>query len=154
MLVGHARWDDGALDYVVRMDADWAVSSADVSGLFCGEKAGWRFQRDAEGWLCDGTPVPGLSACAELDLTFTPSTNLVPMRRRDLSAGAWVSETVAWFDPGVGRPVPREQAYRRIAAGQVDYRAPDSNFAATLTVHPSGFVVHYPELWTGEVSDA
>ena len=45
--------------------------------------------RSAAGvWTLDGAAVSGLEACVDLDLGFTPATNLLQIRRLALALGS------------------------------------------------------------------
>ena len=52
MLVGHARFRDAtgwsALDYVIRVGADWCTTSADITGDYGGEAVALRLARELE----------------------------------------------------------------------------------------------------------
>jgi hypothetical protein len=69
--------------------------------------------RDLEGeridhglWRSNRAAVPGLEACADLDLACTPATNLPQLRRLALSEGEAATVTAAWLDlPGATRQV-------------------------------------------------
>lgn len=85
MLVGHARFRDGsgwaALDYVVRCGPDWLTRSADVTGTLGGEEMRCRITCEGGHWALNGAPLPELSGCSDIDFSFTPATNLMPLRR-------------------------------------------------------------------------
>ena len=151
MLIGHARTDALALDYVVRADDGFATLDADVTGTVDGAAVSWKIAQAGGDWTLNGAEVPGLRGAVDVDLSFTPATNLLPLRRLPLGAD-WTDVTAAWFVPGDETLRPLDQGYRRIGPDRVAYRAA-TGFAADLTVAASGFVTHYPGLWTGEVED-
>lgn len=153
MLCGHARFDDSgdvaALDYLVRCDRDWATTGADISGLIAGREVGWKIARDETGWSLNGARV-GLQSCIDIDLGFTPATNLLPIRRLGLLAGGRADLSAAWFLPGAGGTLARlGQSYEAGENGQVIYRS--DQFQASLRVDPSGFATRYGDLWEGQV---
>jgi len=155
MLAGHARFNDGhrlaALDYVVRCSTDWVTQSADISGLIGGDSVGWHITHDPGGWAMNGRPHPELAKCTDIDLGFTPATNLLPIRRLDPPPGEDVAVTAARFRWPEADLARLDQTYHRRDAQTVTYLSP--GFSADLTVHPTGFVTHYPGLCDGEVSD-
>lgn len=153
MLVGHAWFrDDGIdarLDYVVRCDRDWLSHSADVTGTVSGEAVGWRLCRDAEGWRLNGASVANSAGCHDVDLGFTPATNLLPVRRLGLQDGVAHRAEAVWLRVPEGRAEVLRQSYEREDHRHVRYRSP--GYETRLEMHPSGFVTHYPDGWRGDV---
>ncbi|RVV98156.1 hypothetical protein EKE94_11950 [Mesobaculum littorinae] len=155
MLSGHARMAGpegrSRLDYVVWADAEWRTTGADVTGTQDGRPVGWRIRRDAQGWTLDDQRIAGLDGATDVDLSFTPATNLLPLRRLAPVAGAVVPVTAAWFTYPQIALAPLVQSYERLSDTTLAYRSPD--FQARLTADPSGFVTDYPGLWRGAVTD-
>lgn len=158
MLVGHARWreaaGDHALDYVVRLDADFTTLGADVTGQGPAGALAWKIARDEDGWTLDGDAVPACAECRDLDLAFTPATNLLPLRRCRPATGETIAVTAAWFRPGQATLTALPQTYTPRDDGHVLYTSPTTSVSVDLAVAPSGFVLQYPGFWTGEVHDA
>lgn len=153
MLIGHARFPCGpawaALDYVLRCDAAWRTLSADISGLRGEEEVALHILRRGDDWHLNGASQPGLAGAVDLDLGFTPATNLLPLRRMGGDVLPVTAAWLPWPDCGLKR---LEQRYERLGGGRVSYASPQ--LRTVLTVHPSGFVTDYPGFWRGEVSDA
>lgn len=149
LLSGQATWQedgkDSALLYTVRCDPDWVTLSADITGEHAGAPVALRIASGPDGWRLNDVPQPGLEGCTDIDLSFTPATNLLPLRR--LTAPAPLR--AAWLVPTLDRLAPLEQSYTPCEDGAIAYASP--NFQARLEVHPSGFVTHYPGLWDGWV---
>lgn len=159
LLVGHARFRDesgfAALDYVVRCDEGWHTLGADVAGVHEGREVRLRILREAGAWEVNGTAQEGLDGAADIDLSFTPATNLMPLRRLMASDGAVLEPRAAWLRYPEAALAPLDQRY--VATGLPDvfsYSAAQTGFATELTVHSSGFVTLYPGHWEGEVQDA
>jgi hypothetical protein len=149
MLVGHARFRDAlgwaALDYVIRTDDAWLTTSADITGDHGGEGIALQIQRDAQGWTVNGAARPDLAEAEDIDLSFTPASNLMPLRR--LPEVGRLSTFAVW----VRFPGPQmsllTQSYTRERGGLVRYAADETGFEAHLTVDGNGFVSAYPGLW-------
>lgn len=155
MLTGQAVWrEDGevALTYAVRCDPHWRTLSADVTGTHGGHEIGLRILRAPEGWLMNDVLQPDAADCTDLDLGFTPATNLLALRRLAPDGPEPQPVSAAWLPPDLARLQRLDQTYTRIAAGRIDYASP--GFSARLSVHDSGFVTHCPGLWEGWVDDA
>lgn len=158
MLIGHARFrdksGDHALDYVVRCDADWHTLTADLSGLAPGGELGVHIARGAEGWTLDGMAQPGVEAAMDIDLSFTPATNLMPTRRLMASDGVEVSGQAAWLSFPVMSLRPLDQTYRRNGVSSIAYAAEQTGYRTELEINNAGFVTHYPGLWQAEQAHA
>lgn len=155
LLSGQANWHepgcDASLVYVIRCDRQWNPLSADVAGIRAGAPVRLRLHAGPRGWLLNDVPQPETDpACTDLDFSFTPATNLPPLRRLGTSTGA-VRTAAAWLGPSLDRLERLEQLYARHDDGTVEYTSP--GFRAVLDLHPSGFVTRYPGLCNGWVDD-
>ena len=150
---GMAVFDDRgptALLYRVRCDAGWRTVSGEVRGRRLGRSVGLTIRRAPEGtWTLDGTPCPAVAGCVDLDLSFSPATNLLPLRRLSLEIGAAAEVRSAWLEWPEARLSVLTQTYRRRSAEEYDYTADvhGEPFAAVLRVQPGGWVLEYGDLW-------
>ncbi|MCB1340371.1 MAG: putative glycolipid-binding domain-containing protein [Pseudooceanicola sp.] len=153
LLSGQAVWREAgvetSLSYAVRCDPAWASLSADIAGHQGGKPIALRLLRTGPGWTLNGALQPGTQGCVDLDLSFTPATNLLPLRRLSIDGPVPVQVTAAWLVPDLDRMEPLPQTYSRLDEGDFAYTSP--GFTSRLTVHPSGFVTHYAGLWEGWV---
>jgi hypothetical protein len=158
LLVGHARFTDAmghaALDYVVRLDADWRSLSADIAGLHDHRQVRIALDRKGDDWHLDGQVVQGLGGALDVDLSFTPATNLMPLRRMTALGVATVRGRAALLRyPDIALQ-PLDQIYTVQQDGLVRYEGAQTGFVTMLTVDDSGFVTRYPGAWQGEVTHA
>jgi hypothetical protein len=136
------------LEYAVVCDAGWQTRHAWV--------AGWvglrRIRLDVlvtadRHWHLDGRPQAEVEGCIDVDIAFTPSTNLLPLRRLTLQAGQEAAVRAAWLSfPGFGLE-PLDQVYRRTGAGAYRYESGKGAFTADLEVDADGFVRRYGGQW-------
>lgn len=125
------------LDYVVTCDESWRTMSAHVSGSLGNEAIDLR--------IC-----PEVDGCTDVDLNFSPSTNLLPIRRLNLSVGAEAKVRAAWLRfPGFALE-PLEQVYRRVSDDRYGYES-NNGFVSELRVDRSGLVIEYPHSWSAEM---
>ena len=95
-------------------------------------------------WRVDGVLNAALTGCVDVDLGFTPATNLLPLRRLALKVGQQADAPAAYLDfPGM-RFIRLPQRYERTGRDAYAYESPAHGYAETLRVLPSGAVVHYP----------
>lgn len=153
-LRGTAVFLDGAptaLHYLVRCDGRWVTRMARVRGRRGGDRLDLRIERDPSGrWTLDGSACPEVEGCEDIDLNFTPATNLLPLRRLALAAGQAAEVRSAWLEWPTLRLRPLVQRYRRRPALEYDYEAdlPDGEpFRAVLRTSPDGWVAEYGGLW-------
>ena len=133
------------LDYSVLTDPAWNTVSARVDGWVRDRTISVEIAVGASGrWSLNGAPRPELDGCVDVDLNFSPSTNLLPIRRLALEVGSEAAVRAAWLRfPGFALE-PLEQVYRRAAVGLYRYESAGGQFRADLEVDESGFVTRYP----------
>ena len=136
------------LAYEVRCDAGWRVRAARVG--VPGEPPKVELFSDGEGnWTGpDGTGLPHLRGCAYVDISATPFTNTLPIRRLGLARGESADVSVIYFDGVELQPWPEPQRYTRLesstGSGLYRYLSLDGGFAADLPVDEDGLVLDYP----------
>ena len=135
------------LAYVVEGDAGWRAREARVRGWIGEQPFGVVISRRGASWHLDGVPVLGLDGCVDVDLGFTPATNLIPIRRLALKVGQAADVPAAWLDVATGTLKLLAQRYERRSETAYWYQAPMFSYAAELDVGPDGFVRRYPGLW-------
>jgi hypothetical protein len=93
-----------------------------------------------------------LAGCVDLDLSFSPATNLLPVRRLALPVGQAAPVRAAWLRFPECRLEPLEQRYHRMDAERYRYEsgAGTEIFRAELRVTSVGFVAEYAGRWRVE----
>ncbi len=101
-------------------------------------------------WRLNGEECPEVEGCADLDLNFSPSTNLLPIRRLRLGTGQAAEVRAAWLRFPSFTLEPLNQYYTRIDEGTYRYESAGGRFVAELKVSVEGFVTEYPRFWGQE----
>src|SRR5690606_5431759 len=101
-------------------------------------------------WSLNGEPCPSVAGCIDIDLGFTPATNLLPIRRLALAVGQQAEVRAAWLPFPALALEPLPQLYRRQAEHTYHYESNGGSFVRTLEVDDVGLVVRYPGLWEKE----
>ena len=158
-LEGHTSFDhEGApcsLRYAVDCDGGWQTGFARVSGFLGGETVEMEIERTADGvWLLNGAVQDAARGQRDLDLGFTPATNLIALRRFALEVGEETAAPAAYLlFPELKLPelklTTMDQSYRRLDRDRYDYVG--ANYHQILSVSDVGFVTEYPSLWTGRL---
>lgn len=140
-----------SLDYIVACDPRWRTLSASVTGFVGTERIDLVVSVDEEGaWHMDGARRPVVDGCIDIDLGFSPSTNLLPIRRLAMAVGDEREVNAAWLPFPALELEPLAQVYRREGDRLYRYTSAGGRFVRELTVNESGFVTHYPGLWQAE----
>jgi hypothetical protein len=138
------------LSYSVNCDRAWLTSSGLIQGVIGARPIDARIIREDAGWRFNGELAPGLGHLLDLDLSFTPATNFLQLKRFALPLGEAVALPAAWFNLEIGALTELRQIYQRRDAHRLSYRAPDVGYEGLLELSPNGFVRRYPGLWEAE----
>jgi hypothetical protein len=137
--------------YEIRCDAAWRVREVTVRMLDSPERS-IVLRANGEGVWNDagGAPLPALQACVDVDVSVTPFTNTLPIRRLGLAPGQIATLRIAYVrvpDLTVDAVGQRYTCLERGAAGgRYRYEGLDTSFTAELPVDPDGLVIDYPGL--------
>ena len=154
LVVGVAEGRPFRTRYEVRCDAGWRTRSVRVSApdfetsvpvidLLSDGKGNWTMR--------DGGYVPGLQGCVDVDISATPFTNTLPIRRLEQRPGQYAELLVAYVDVEEMRAWTEVQSYaclqRDARGGIYRYKSLDGGFTADLPVDADGLVLDYPGLF-------
>ena len=101
-------------------------------------------------WFFNGSEQLAVKGCTDVDLNFTPSTNLLPIRRLALEDGQQAPVSAAWLRFPSFKLERLDQVYSRLDQTTYRYESNDGEFVAELKVNAFGLVTNYPELWEEE----
>jgi hypothetical protein len=151
-LTGLAEFGSGEraarLAYVAECDRGWRTLRGSVHGAAGPRAIALDIRRTGEGeWRLGEDRVTGFDGLVDLDLGFTPATNLFPLRRLALRPGESADVEAAWLDDERWRFSRLPQRYERRNMDAYWYESPSNGYAALLTVTADGFVRRYPGLW-------
>ena len=151
LVLGLAEGRPFRIAYEVRCDANWHVRSARVG--VPGEPPKIVLLSDGKGnWTGpDGRAVAYLEGCEYVDVSETPFTNTLPIRRLGLSPGESADIFVAYFDATELQPWPEPQRYTCLEEGSdgglYRFLSLEGRFTADLAVDTDGLVFDYPGLF-------
>ena len=150
LLFAHEQ-QPGRLDYQVVCDSRWQTISAKVLGVLGNTAVDLQLAvNESQHWSFNQVDCPEVTGCIDLDLNFSPSTNLLPIRRLGLKVGESARITAAWLRFPDIKLEPLEQQYTRLDENSYRYESRGGEYAADLQVNPAGFVTYYPDLWQAE----
>ncbi len=139
------------VEYEIACDPQWLTQSCILRGYVGASSLALDISRNARGeWSVGGASAQILDGCDDIDLGFTPATNLLPIRRLDLAVGAKAAVRAAWVKfPDLTLEV-LEQTYTRLAKDRYLYESAGGAFRRELRVDEVGFVLDYPDFWRAE----
>ena len=139
------------LAYTIECDGKWQTRAVSVTGQIGNRPASVRLRVNSKGqWLMQGKPVASVQRCIDVDLGFSPSTNLLPIRRLGLAVGERAEVTAAWIEFPTLKVKPLPQSYRRLEHNSYHYESAGGRFKRDLTVNKEGLVTLYPGYWQME----
>lgn len=158
-LTGELEADEASvraqLTYVIDCDRGWLTRRAVVTGSASGAPVRFGLAADGKGhWTLNGAPLPLVEGALDIDLAFTPATNLLPIRRLDLAVGERADVRTAWVRFPELRVEALEQSYERESARVFRYDAlvDGERFQARLDTDEFGRILLYEGLWEAEVA--
>lgn len=135
-------------EYQIRCDREWITQSVRVAVTRGAESSELNLVTDEQRrWWSEGEELAQVAGCIDIDISITPSTNTLPIRRLALRPGESRDVRAAWvkFPELTVEPLP--QRYVRTDEGRYRYASRGGEFTADLEVDELGIVVRYPPLW-------
>lgn len=135
--------------YTIRCDPRWRTREVIMDPLDGSDPL--RLLSDGEGTWRDvsGRMLPELMACIDVDISVTPFTNTLPIRRLGLTEGETSEISVVYVNVPSLRLETSGQRYTRLERGL--YRYEDEGlfrgFTADLPVDGDGLVLDYPGIF-------
>ena len=147
-IIGSIDDDSFAARYRILCDGAWRVTEVEVSEI--GNDDWVELSHDGAGnWLdASANPLPELNGAVDIDISITPFTNTIPIRRLRLDRGQSQEILAVYVQlPGLAVTTDR-QRYTCLEPGKL-YRdeSLDSGFTRDIEVDDHGLVVTYPGLF-------
>jgi hypothetical protein len=134
--------------YRVACDGTGTVRQVEIDPLGVGD--GMELGHDGNGnWTKNGKPAPELDGCRDVDISATPFTNTIPIRRLGLKSGESETISVVYLAVPAMTTTAAEQRYTCLEpldsdGGVFRYESLESGFTADLPVDSDGVVLDYP----------
>ncbi|MGE5277173.1 MAG: putative glycolipid-binding domain-containing protein [Acidobacteriota bacterium] len=141
------------IEYVIECGNDWKTRTVETAIEAAGESRSLRIAADEKRrWRLPDRELEAVRGAIDVDLSFSPSTNTLPIRRLDLAVGESRDVVAAWVlvpDLDV-RLLP--QRYTRLSESRYRYESRGGSFVAEIEVDELGLVKDYPGIWKREGS--
>jgi hypothetical protein len=148
VVVGSANDSVFAIRYRVRCDKSWRVRSAEIGIVGSDRKI--EIAGDGKGNWSDpsGKPLPKLAGAIDIDLSASPFTNTLPIRRLKLRAGQSAEIVSVYILVPALTMTTDPQRYTCLEPlKRYRYESIDSDFTRDIEVDRRGLVVTYPGLF-------
>jgi hypothetical protein len=158
MVIGVTEGHPFRVTYKVRCDVRWRVRAVRV-GVPGSEPPEVALLSDGEGnWTTpDGRAVSELYGCLDVDISVTPFTNTLPIRRLGLVPTESAEISVAYIQDTSLQAWPEPQRYTCLKkdnqGGLYGFLSLDGGFTADLPVDADGLVLDYPGLFRRAFQD-
>ena len=136
-----------ACRYALRFNSAWHTQS--VSVALVGQERSLQLTMNGQGrWHKDAVPIPELDYALAPDISATPFTNTLAIRRLNLSEGESADIETAYVDLPSLTVFADPQRYTCLKRGSLyRFESLDSDFNSEISVDADGFVVTYPGLF-------
>jgi len=147
-ITGEAEGSPLHIEYRIIINNSWIVQSLFID-LINGGQHQVGFTRSVSGvWkTVAGENLPDLNECTDPDISYTPFTNTLAIKRLNLQVGEQSEIIALFFDLPSLMPKPMRQRYTRKGEKQYLYENVDSDFQALLNIDDNALVIDYADRW-------
>ncbi|MGD8167210.1 putative glycolipid-binding domain-containing protein [Herbiconiux sp. P16] len=149
--VGHiTRTDPHPFDVYYRVEVDelWRTRYVCVSETLSSRCVEMRSRGDGRWTSDDGRLLRHLDAAIDVDISATPFSNTLPVRRLGIGVGESADIVTAYVDVPAMTATADPQRYTRLLPDVYRYQSLDSDFTRDVVVDEFGFVLEYPGLFS------
>ncbi len=136
-----------SLSYQVKTDDRWNVREVSLvsDGLQLFEV---HYRKVEDKWFdARNQHIAEFDGADDIDITVTPFTNTLPIRRIQLQPSESKDIKVIYFDIADMKVYPAHQRYTNLGNNSYRFEHLDTEFLAILEVDDEGFVMNYPGLF-------
>jgi hypothetical protein len=148
VVIGGAPTEPFAVRYQIRCDGSWTLNYASIEII--GEQRRVELVSNGRGKWTDasGNALPDLDGAIDIDISVTPFTNTLPIRRLGLAQGHSAEIRTAYVHLPDLLIVGDPQRYTCLEPlRRYRYESLDSDFVREIDVDANGLVVTYPGLF-------
>jgi hypothetical protein len=141
------------LEYLIECDVEWKTTFATIDGWVGEDVVAYEIEvSEDRKWTLKDNKIGAVEGCIDIDLNFSPITNLLPLRRLDLSIGESKRVKAAWLRFPSFELEPLEQTYTVLDESMIRYESRNGEFVRELKVNEDGLVLSYPDFWEVEAA--
>jgi hypothetical protein len=134
--------------YRVEVDPLWRTNYVCVAETLSGRCVEMRSAGDGRWVSDDGRALRHLDTTIDVDISATPFSNTLPVRRLGIGVGESAEIVTAYIDVPAMTVSADPQRYTRLLPDVYRYQSLDSEFTRDVVVDDEGFVLSYPGLFS------
>jgi uncharacterized protein len=138
---------DIEVHYKLETDEHWRTRKVEIIKRSKEMVNNWHLIKSGEGWLVNDHPAADLEGCMDIDISLTPLTNTLPIRRLDFISQPHHRIEVVYIDMLAGEISKVRQHYTRLSGHSYLYENDDGEFSARLNTDSEDFVIDYEGLF-------
>ena len=155
LILGLNEQEPFRVRYEIHCNSQWRLRTVHLS-LLSGSHQTLNLSTDGSGsWTTEaGSVIPSLSGCLDVDISVTPFTNTLPIRRLALKPGMQATLSMVYIEVPLMQATARVQRYTCLeitpGGGRYLYESLENGvsvFTAELPVDSDGLVIDYPGLF-------
>jgi uncharacterized protein len=134
-------------NYEIHCDENWITHRVQADRTIGTDVKTLSLNVESRGvWRSSGQEVLAVHGCDDVDLSITPATKTLPIRRLNLQVGSSESVISAWVQFPELSVQPLSQRYTRLAIDKYRYES-NTGLSAAIVVDELGLVITYPGGW-------
>jgi len=133
--------------YKILTDTLWATYFVEINVISGRNEKTLLLEKKGGYWLLNNTIDHRFDGCADIDISLTPFTNTLPIRRLVFNGQLRNRIEVIYIDIIADLILPVRQYYTKISDSVYLYENEKSTFKAELKTDPYGLVIEYPKLF-------
>lgn len=136
------------VEYRIKTNENWETIFFEINSRHSNQTQLSRFEGDGKGnWIANSKKANQFQGCIDVDISLTPFTNTLPIRRLKLNQNQAQEIQVIYCDLLGKQTKSAHQRYTCLSKTQYYFENVHNDFEATIDVDESGFVVDYPLLF-------
>jgi hypothetical protein len=144
------KWNDIPFDvkYFIKTNPNWETIYFELQTSMEGSVQKIQYQSDGKGvWTSNESVLDHLAGCIDIDISVTPLTNTLPLKRLKMVGNQSELIKVLYVDVLENSISSKQQKYTRITGTMYKFENVPNDFESTITVDNDGYVVDYPGLF-------
>jgi hypothetical protein len=136
------------VEYSIKTNYEWETLFLSISCRQNSQMQTIQLCSDGKGnWTDNGKPIDQFKGCVDVDISLTPFTNTLPIRRLKLNDGESQIIKVIYCDLLKGDLRAVRQKYTRLSSLSYHYENIPNDFESVIQIDDHGLVVDYPLLF-------
>lgn len=147
-IVGHTKEDAYCVKYNIGTNDLFETREAIVDISYNGNDRVISLRKnDSKGWLLNGKAAPDFDDCIDIDISLTPFSNTLPVKRLSFDKVREHQVKVIYIDILEETIKPVFQKYVKLTERLYRFENVPNDFDANIEFDEMGFVKHYPGLF-------